>query len=393
MWSWGETLAAFLEAVEDSNPSRVVFDSTAELRLLAGDALRYRRQMLGLRQFFSDRGCTVLMLGGHDRPRRRAQRPLGRAFGVGAVRPPSTATCAAACGWSSCGAGAFRGGHHNFAIRTGGLEVYPRLVTSGGGEYGERDTVTSGVAELDALLGGGLEEGTACLMVGPTGTGKSSVTTLYVHAAAGAGGGGGGVPFRRAPRDLLSAQRGGWAWTCGPLEEAGVLSVVGVDTGELVAGASSRSGSARPWRAGPGWWVIDSLTGLLPRDAAGGPARHPDARAADLFEAVAACSRCWWWASTASWAPTSWRPVGHVLHGGHRPPAAPLRGRGRAAQGHFGPLKSATVSTRPAIRELRLRPGGIEVGEPVRAFSGVLAGSPTYEGDRRALLEEAGSES
>ena len=178
-----ETVKVFLGAVERLNPARVVFDSVTELRLLAGDSLRYRRQMLGLRQFFAGRRCTALLLedtgvGGDA---------LGGLLD-GLLELEQTApeygNVRRRLRLVKLRGTPYHGGYHNFEIRTGGLEVFPRLVPPSEDGRAEWETVTSGVTELDALLGGGLEEGTACLLMGPTGTGKTSVATLYAYAAA-----------------------------------------------------------------------------------------------------------------------------------------------------------------------------------------------------------------
>ena len=380
----GETLAAFLEAVEDLNPSRVVFDSTAELRLLAGDALRYRRQMLGLRQFFSDRGCTILML---EDMTDRGDELSGLLDGLLELEQsaPEYGDVRRRLRVVKLRGGAFRGGHHNFAIRTGGLEVYPRLVTSGGGEYGERDTVTSGVAELDALLGGGLEEGTACLMMGPTGTGKSSVTTLYVHAAAGRGEEAAVFLFDERP-ETFYRRSAGLGMDMRPLEEAGVLSVVGVDTGELSPGEFAQR-VRKTVEGGARVVVIDSLTGYfhaMPQE---------EQLVTQMHELLIFLSRRGVLSllvvgqhgvvGTDLMAPVDVSYMADtVLLLRHFEAAGSLRKAISVVKKRYGEHETA-------IRELRLRPGGIEVGEPVRAFSGVLSGSPTYEGDRRALLEEA----
>ena len=205
----GETVGAFLEAVEDSNPSRVVFDSTAELRLLAGDTLRYRRQMLGLRQFFSDRACTVLLLEDMTDRGDELSGLLDGAFGVRAVRPRVRRRAPPPAGGQAAGRRLFAAATHNFAIRTGGLEVYPRLVTSGrGAEYGERDNGDE--RRVRARRAPGRRPGGGHRLPHRGADGHRQILGLDALRLrrGGAGGGGGGVPFRRAPRDLLSAQHG-----------------------------------------------------------------------------------------------------------------------------------------------------------------------------------------
>lgn len=184
----GETTEALLEAVEACEPQRVVVDSVSELRYIAQNSLRYRRQILALKRYFSERGCTVLMLddrsGGEqgDHLQTLAHgvivlEQLANQFGAERRRLRI----------SKLRGVAFRGGFHDFTIREGGLDVHPRLVAAEHPpELIERD-LPSGNRELDGLLGGGLPAGTSTLMMGPAGTGKSSVATLFATAAAARG--------------------------------------------------------------------------------------------------------------------------------------------------------------------------------------------------------------
>ena len=180
-----ETIQAILQEVDRVRPTRLVFDSLAELRLLAGSPLRYRRQVLALKQYFAGRGCTVLLLDdsaiseyglhvhtivhgvvtldqlnpefGGDRRRLRISKYRGRRF---------------------------RSGYHDYNILTGGLRVFPRLIAAEYRREMVQETVSSGLPALDALLGGGLDRGTSTLVVGAAGTGKSSLVTHFVMEAA-----------------------------------------------------------------------------------------------------------------------------------------------------------------------------------------------------------------
>jgi circadian clock protein KaiC len=179
-----DTTQQILQRIEALKPTRVVFDSLSELRLLARDSLRFRRQILALKHFFLNRGCTVFLLDdrtadGHDLQLQsiahgvvmleRIQREFGverRRMRVAKLR-----------------ASRFREGFHDYSIQTGGIEVYPRLVA---GEHRQDDpqgSAASGIAALDALWDGGIPRGTSTLIIGPAGSGKSSVTAAYVEAA------------------------------------------------------------------------------------------------------------------------------------------------------------------------------------------------------------------
>jgi circadian clock protein KaiC len=180
----GETTRMVFDSVERAQPSRVVIDSLSEIRLLAQSSLRYRRQVLALKHYFAKHGATVLLLDdlttdtldktvhsvahgvirleelapeyGAERRRVRVVKYRGRKF---------------------------RGGFHDFTIKTGGLEVYPRLVSSEHRTSFDRAPLGTGVAGLDALLGGGLERGSSCLILGPAGTGKSLISLYFALAA------------------------------------------------------------------------------------------------------------------------------------------------------------------------------------------------------------------
>lgn len=180
-----ETTKKILDDVETFKPTRIVFDSLSELRLVAGSALRYRRQILALKQFFAGRRCTVLLLddltaADHDLQVQSIahgglllQHELP-AFG-GARRRLSV---------TKYRGSAFRAGWHDYAIRRGGLEVYPRLVAAEHRAETSRARMQSGLDGLDRLLGGGLERGTSTLVQGASGTGKSTIAALFcAHAA------------------------------------------------------------------------------------------------------------------------------------------------------------------------------------------------------------------
>jgi circadian clock protein KaiC len=180
----GETTRGIMAAADRMKPSRVVFDSLSEMRLLAQNPLRYRRQVLALKTFFSTRNCTVLMLddrtAAHDdlqlhsiahgviclQQYVNAYGPERRHIRVLKMRGVP-----------------FRGGEHDCSLTTGGLQVYPRLVASKQKGRFDGELVGTGSAELDKLLGGGLARGTNTLFTGPSGAGKTTTAVGCVHEA------------------------------------------------------------------------------------------------------------------------------------------------------------------------------------------------------------------
>src|SRR5689334_22434024 len=183
-----ETTRRILDTVERVKPTRMVLDSLSELRLLAQSSLRYRRQILALKQFFTGRDCTVLLLD--DRTAEGTDLQLQSiAHGVISLdhQSPSYGPLARKLHVVKFRGSNFRSGYQDFVISQGGLIVYPRLTAAEHSAAFERDTVPSGVAALDRLLGGGIERGTTTLLTGPPGTGKSTIALQYAAAAAARG--------------------------------------------------------------------------------------------------------------------------------------------------------------------------------------------------------------
>jgi len=171
----GETTRGVMAATERLKPSRIVFDSLSEMRLLAQNPLRYRRQVLALKSFFSSRGCTVLLLD--DRSAEKDDLQLHSiAHGVinleqmvdqyGPERRRLRVIKMRGI--------PFRGGEHDFNLETGGLAVFPRLVAAEHRQPHETSIVSTGTPELDTLLGGGLARGSNTLFSGPSGVGKTT---------------------------------------------------------------------------------------------------------------------------------------------------------------------------------------------------------------------------
>jgi circadian clock protein KaiC len=182
----GQTVKALLDSVERTKPSRVVLDSLSEIRLLAQSTLRYRKQILALKQFFANRNTTVLMLD--DRTAEYNDLQL-QSVPHGVVElervTPVYGSARRRLQLVKVRGLNFRDGYHDFNIKTGGIVVYPRLVAA---EEHHREaegkSVESGVAALDQMLGGGIDRGSSTLIMGPAGAGKSALSTQYAIGAA-----------------------------------------------------------------------------------------------------------------------------------------------------------------------------------------------------------------
>jgi circadian clock protein KaiC len=180
----GETTQRIFDAMDRVKPSRVVIDSLSEIRLLAQSSLRYRRQLLALKHYFSQRNATVLLL---DDMTADADDKTVHSIAHAVVRLeeliPDYGSERRRLRVMKYRGQAFRGGYHDFTIKTGGVEVFPRLVAA---EYRKRmksSVLVSGIAEFDQLLGGGIESGSSTLIIGPAGTGKSLIAMTMAVAA------------------------------------------------------------------------------------------------------------------------------------------------------------------------------------------------------------------
>lgn len=200
-----ETTRKVLDAIKRVNPSRVAFDSLSEMRLLAQSSLRYRRQILAFKQFFVGRKCTVLLLDDHTSEASDLQLQ-SIAHGVITLEQlaPIYGAARRRLRVLKFRGTDFRGGYHDFAIRADGLAVFPRLVAAEHSMVFERERIKSGVTALDTLLGGGPDRGTSTLLMGPAGSGKSTIAVQYAVAAAERGDHAVVFAFDESPATLLA---------------------------------------------------------------------------------------------------------------------------------------------------------------------------------------------
>jgi circadian clock protein KaiC len=255
-----DTIKRVLADVDAYKPQRLVFDSLSELRLLAGSALRYRRQILALKHFFATRSCTVMLLDDLTATDRDLQMQ-SIAHGVLLLEQlsPEYGGDRRRLRMLKYRGVQFRGGYHDYVIRPGGIDVFPRLIAAEHRQAPERRRLASGLAELDTLLGGGLEEGTSTLIVGAAGTGKSTLGALFAAAAADRGESSALFLFDESPQTLISR--------CGELGvdlakslESGKVSIQQIDPAELTPGEFAHS-IRRAVERGAKIVMIDSLNG------------------------------------------------------------------------------------------------------------------------------------
>ena len=258
----GSTIQLIISVIEQQKPTRVVLDSLSELQLLAADPLRYRRQVLALKQFFANNTCTALLLD--DRTASQSDLQV-RSIAHGVIMLEQS--------MKDYGAErrririvkyrgiAFRGGWHDYAITQGGIVVFPRLVASESRVEGKRRQCRSGLAELDVLLGGGLEEGSSTLFSGPPGTGKSSLAAQFVAAVTADGDSAAMFLFEESTNNLLNRADGLRMNLRDPIRD-GRLTIQQIDPAELSPGEFASvvcDAAAKGARV----IVIDSLNGYL----------------------------------------------------------------------------------------------------------------------------------
>jgi len=381
----GETVKLITDEVERTGASRIVFDSLSEMRLLAQDALRFRRQVLALKQFFAGRGATVLLLD--DRLAEGGRKDLqlhSIAHGVITLDRMSLdfGSPRRRLEVAKMRGAQYREGWHDYAIRPGGLDVFPRLVASEHHNPFIGDPVPSGLPELDALLDGGPLRGTCTLLSGPAGTGKSTLTLQYVHAAAARGEHCAIYQFDERAGTLLtrSAKLG---LDLQPYLDAGVIILRQVDPAELSPGEFTQMIRLDVERNDTRLVVIDSLSGYL--------ASMPQEKQLllQIHELLSYLNQRG--VLTMLISPQSGL-VGEMRGGLMVSYIADTvlllrffeaQGRVRKA---LSVIKNRSGGHEDTIRELRIDATGLRVGEVLAGFQGVLTGTPTYLGEPDPLL-------
>ncbi len=379
-----ETTRAVLNEVEKSKPTRVVFDSLSELRLLAQNSLRYRRQILALKQFFAGRNCTVLLLD--DRTADGKDQQLhSLAHGVVTLEQlaPEYGAERRRLRVIKFRGAKFQGGYHDFVIVRGGLEVFPRLVAADHHTAFDAGKFLSGLPAFDALVGGGLDRGTSVLLMGPAGCGKSSLAVQYAVAAAARGEKAALFTFDESLLTLYARAAGLGMDLWGDVQ-AGRVLVRQIDPAELSPGEFAHAVRRSVENDGVKIVVIDSLNGYMnamPEERFLTIQLHEilsylGQRGVVTFLVVAQHGLLG--AAMRSPVDASYLADTVVL----------LRyfetaGRLRRA---ISVVKKRSGMHETTLREFRLGGDGFWVGDPLDNFHGVLTGVPTL------LLPDAGAE-
>lgn len=382
----GETTRMIFERVERTRPSRVVVDSLSEIRLLAQSSLRYRRQVLALKHYFAKHNATVLLLD--DLTTDTLDKTV-HSVAHGVVRleelAPEYGAERRRVRIIKYRGRKFRGGFHDFTIKTGGLEVYPRLVSSEHRTSFSRDALPSGIEGLDALLGGGVERGSSCLVLGPAGTGKSLLALYFALSAVRRG--------ERAALFVFDEELGllfdrvrGLGIDLQPLVDSKKLLVQQVDAAELSPGEFTAKVRECVDRLTIRTVIIDSLNGYQ--------AAMPEEQflVLHVHELLQYLNR--------QGATTFLTVAQHGLVGDMKAPVdvtyladTVLLLRYFEAAGDvrraMSVIKKRSGGHEKTIREFQIDADGLKVGPPLNGFQGVLRGVPNFVGQGSGLMGDA----
>jgi circadian clock protein KaiC len=371
----GETMRKVLEAIERSGPSRMIFDSLSELRLLAQNSLRYRRQILALKQYFVGRQCTVIMID--DRTGEESDLRLHSiAHGVIALNSsvPSYGQTRREMQVIKFRGSDFISGFHDFSIHRGGLVIYPRLVAADHSTPYVHEVLKSGVSAFDDLMGGGIDRGTSTLLVGPPGSGKSTIALQCAAAAAARGDHAVAFAFDETKSALLARSVSigmNLVEGIGP----GQIALRQIDPVAISPGEFAHLVSEAVERDGARIVIIDSLNGYLnamPRDNYLTAQLHEllsylNYRGVTTFLTVAQSGMIG--SNMTSPIDASYLADSVVLLRYFE-----LAGRVRKS---ISVIKKRTGGHEGSIRELWFNSHGVQLSEPLLGLRGVLTGGPT----------------
>lgn len=382
----GETTRMILDAVKRVKPQRVVIDSLSEIRLLAQGSLRYRRQVLALKHYFARSSATVLLLD--DLTTDTADKTVHSvAHGVVQLQElaPEYGAERRRVRVLKYRGRRFRGGYHDFTIKTGGLEVYPRIVASEHRTVFRREPVSSGVPALDNLLGGGVERGSSALILGPAGTGKSLFAVNFAVAAVARG--------EKAALFIFDEELGllfdrmmALGVDLEGMQEAGDLIIEQVDAAELSPGEFAARVRHCVSQQDIRTVVIDSLNGYQ--------AAMPQEQflVLHIHELLQYLNR--------QGASTFLTVAQHGLVGEMKAPVdvtyladTVILLRYFEAMGHVrravSVIKKRAGGHEKTIREFDISADGLTMGEPLEGFQGVLRGVPNFVGQGTGLMGDA----
>jgi circadian clock protein KaiC len=380
-----ETTRSVLEEVGRTRPRRVVFDSLSEMRLLAREPLRFRRQILALKQYFAGQQTTVLLL---DDKVADGQELQVQSIAHGVL---SLEHLAVEYGGErrrlrvvKLRGARYRGGYHDFNIETGGVRVFPRLIAAEHRHNFTKESITSDVPELDSLLGGGLNRGSSTLLLGPAGSGKSSLGSQFVAASAARGERAVVFVFDEII-DTYVERAAGMGTDLQPYIDSGHLRLQQVDPAELTPGEFAHAVIRAVEHDNVRVVVIDSLNGYLNA--------MPEERflTIQMHELLTYLNQkgivtILVMAQHGFLGSTMATPV-DVSYLADTVLMLRYFEADGAVHRALSVVKKRMGAHENTIRELEITSKGIRVGKPLTKFQGVLTGVPSYGGAQGKLIK------
>ncbi|MDB4958321.1 MAG: circadian clock protein KaiC [Myxococcales bacterium] len=377
-----ETTRTLLKRVDEIKPQRVVFDSLSELRLLAQSQLRYRREVLNLKQYFAGKHCTVMLLD--DRTSDPNDMQLqSLAHGVLSMEQlaPEYGGDRRRLRVTKLRGSRFRSGYHDFIIETGGLAVYPRLVAAEHHVAFKRDCISSGLPELDRVLGGGIHRGTSTLFLGPAGAGKSAITAQYATAAAERGECSVIFAFDELRATAL-ARAESLGLQLGKHVESGRVIVQQIDPAEMSPGELAHRARDLVENRDVKLVVIDSLNGYLHAMPAEQYLYIQLHEMLSYFGRLGVTTLMVMAQAGLVGNTVSPVDVSYIADNVLLLRYFEAEGRVRKA---ISMIKKRTGPHEDTIRELSMDSRGLTIGRPLSEFRGILTTAPEYHGAREKL--------
>ena len=379
-----------LDETEKLKPARIVFDSLSEFRLIAETPLRYRRQLLNLKQAFTKYGATVLLLDDKmDKPGVAVDpHVLSLTHGVIDMEQlsPDYGKSRRRLRVSKMRGVKYREGYHDYTIVTGGLEIFPRLVAAEHRLAFARESVSSGVEGLDRLLGGGLDRGTTTLLIGPAGSGKSSVAIQYAVNMARNGEAAMHFAFDET-LGIMAARAEALGLPLKKQIQSGMVKVRQVNPAEISPGEFAYL-VRESVDAGAKLVIIDSLNGYLnamPGEEYLNNQLHELTAYLNQQGVVTILVMAQHGMVTALEAPVD---LSYLCDTVINMRYFEVAGEVKQA---MAVIKKRSGSHEKAIREFSLAGGvGLRIGEPLTNFAGILTGAPRFEGSPDKILKALG---
>lgn len=378
-----------IDEMQRARPTRVVFDTLSELRLMAETPLGYRRQLLNLKQEFSKYQSTVLLVDDQMSGGLVVSNPhvLSLMHGIIEMEQLSSdyGVTRRRLRVLKLRGVKFREGYHDYTIVTGGLRIFPRLLAAEHQTDFQRESVSSGLKELDGLLGGGLDRGTTTLILGPAGAGKSALALQYAVQLADRGEHGQIFTFDETVGIMVERAKA-LGLELDKHIQSGIVTVQQVDPAELSPGEFAVR-VLRCVEAGAKLVVLDSLNGYL--NAMPGE-KYLNNQLHEL------CSYL-----NQKGVITILILAQHGLIAAAESPVDPsyladtvlslryFEAAGEVKQA-LAVVKKRSGDHEKNIREFKLEAGrGIRVGRPLKEFQGVLSGSPVFHGTSQQIMEDS----